>query len=219
MIKLKVKKVGKFAHMLLFTFVFTNYVSDAQYTIIRGNKEIVTNDTNAVDSYLNNPKIPIQSSCTLPKNNQIFYEPFGQIMWVGTNIKKSEDGKINIASTVMCFENGYICKETHINTATKKEDYCNIKNCIDSDCNSLWNQDLKVRVQNNNSLIFKSSSDIFVEIYKAYNLLDDSYINRYFIKGDNNDYAYNFNMENDVAYIVVFKNIENDVISVQKVGR
>ena len=111
----------------------------------------------------------------------------------------------------------YIRHEQQINTFTKAEIYCDTASCIGSECDNFWQENnIELTMIDSNKIIINSPNDVFVEIYEAYHLTD-SYLDRFLANGNNSNYTYNFNFQNNVTYIIVFKNRENDVVNIKKI--
>ena len=197
--------------------IFIYNTSEAQYKIIRQNKEIHTNDTNYVNSMITNPPVRIQSNCPLPKDDSAFYAPFGRILWDGNNARQLNDSIMYQTIGVFCFENGFIRKDQLINSITNAEENCNIAQCLEPECNGFWQDETVVKYENN-QIVIHTPNNRFFELYKGLNLLDP-YIQRVFVNGSNNDYVINYSIVDNSIYIAVIRDLENDIVNVIKLRR
>ncbi|MFA7625994.1 MAG: hypothetical protein WCZ17_03020 [Candidatus Kapaibacterium sp.] len=213
------KKMLLISILLTVTLLLNNNVNAYPWDSLLQYQYIETDEPEMLDSLSNLTRTPIQLSCLTRLYDSVLHPVYGSMMWHDTNVKRlANDSSKYQNKLVNCFENGYINFEYQFDATNMTEDYCTNTSCIGDQCNSLWQQEIEISVINNNQIIINSSNDVFVEIYKAFHV-GDSYIARFLVAGNNMDYIYNFNLEVDVIYIVVFRNIENDVVNIKKIWR
>ncbi len=214
------KKLLTISLLLLSTLFFlNNKVNGYPWDTLLQRNYIETDDPEMLDSLRNFSGAPIQLSCITALWDSVIRPVYGNPLWTDMNPKRlANDSSKHQNKIINYFENGYINFEVQFDAANRTEDYCIKTTCIGLECDSLWQEEIGVNVINNNQIIINSSNEVFVEIYKAFHL-GDSYIARFLVYGNNTDYIYNFNLEVNVIYIIVFRNNENDVVNVKQIRR
>jgi hypothetical protein len=213
------KKMLLISILLTVTLLLNNNVNAYPWDSLLQYQYIETDEPELLDSLQNLSGTLIQSSCNTALWDSILHPIYGSMMWTDMNPKRLVSDSTKYQNKLInCFENGYINFEYQFDAANMTEDYCTNTSCIGGQCDSLWQQEIEISVINNNQIIINSSNDVFVEIYKAFHV-GDSYIARFLVAGNNMDYIYNFNLELNVIYIVVFRNNENDVVNIKKIWR
>jgi len=179
---------------------------------------IETDNPAFLDSLRNLNRMPIPIPCVTEFAFDTLSPIYGSILLTDVNTirRGSLDSTRFKYQFLHFFENGSIYIEYEIIAFNDSLTYCKRTDCIGSDCDSLCESAVIVNVLNNNQILFNSSTDLNVEIYKPYRIRQD-YDANFLLTGSNTNYIYNFNLEPNQPYIVVFRNTFGKVVNIKKI--
>lgn len=179
---------------------------------------IEPNNPALMDSLLNFNRTPIPVPCVTYLDFDLLSLTYGPILWTDVNDFRigSLDSVKFKCQILNYFENGSIYMGYVVMAPNDSILYCRRTDCIGNDCDSLWDSEVIVNVVNNNQILFNSSVDLNVEIYKPYRIRGDLSAN-FLLTGNSTNYLYNFNLESNQPYVVVFRNETGKVVYIKKI--
>jgi len=144
---------------------------------------------------------------------------FGRLMWTGISQRTlpTDSNKVQSVMLLYC-ENYCVKKESQFNISQIKEDTCFIEHYYGSQCDSMWTEVIDLQTNNNNEIVINTSIDVIVEIYKASLYSIDPPIMKFLAVGTSSNQNFQVNLENNVSYIVIFRDSEDFIVNIKKIG-
>ena len=115
------------------------------------------------------------------------------------------------------FENGCIKLESQFDKSQMKHDTCFVEHYYGSQCDSIWSEEIALQTNNNGEITINTPVDAIVEIYKASKYVYPP-IMKFLAIGTGNNQNFQVNLENTVSYVVIFRNSENFIINIKRIG-
>lgn len=191
-----------------------NETSMAQYSITRGNKEIITTDSIFVDSLFANTNPKVNSRCASFSNYEVFGESDsqGKLMFCDANIVKLDSaGERYAATNIFYYENACVKCVSKYDMSQNIEEYCDRNVIMGDSCEMMWESGVSASVEGD-SLLINSSFAVNVEIVEAYRLAEKC-VEQFRTSGNN--YRYKHNLAENTLYLIVIRNSStNEIIKI-----
>ena len=118
----------------------------------------------------------------------------------------------------LCFENGCVKLESQFDISQRKHDTCFIEYYYGLQCDSMWTEEIDMQINSTGEMIINTSTDVIVSIYKACKYSIDPPVMKFLAVGTGSNQVFQINLENTVSYVVVFRNSEDFIVNIKKIG-